>query len=125
MTCFKKQHDGLATHQRSKLDAAGLLSLHATWASWCRDVAYPRGLPEELRDEGIELLDAEVAGCISTFFSLGGCLDADRRKRLNICKSRLGLLIAGLERPASTYFEGLIHLADEVEARLECGVDAS
>lgn len=66
--------------------------------------------------EGVELAasDTFAAGCIDTFVSNGGRLDAGRVSVLKRCADELGIVIKGLDGEAKEYFERLHLLARQV-----------
>jgi len=60
------------------------------------------------------MLDADSAGCISTFIDRGGKLDMRRLAGLGLCYHRLALVSAELTNEARDYFRRLETLAELV-----------
>jgi hypothetical protein len=62
---------------------------------------------------GIDLihLDADTAGCVSTFLANGGRLDTWRLAILGLCYRHLAVVAAGLTGEAHEYFARLEKLA--------------
>ena len=57
------------------------------------------------------LIDADTAGCVSTFLSRGGRLDPRRVAILGLCYRNLAIVVAGLEGQAREYFARLEKLS--------------
>ena len=57
------------------------------------------------------LIDADTAGCVSTFLAWGGRLDPWRLAVLGLCYHHLAVVAAGLEGEAREYFARLEELA--------------
>lgn len=64
----------------------------------------------EIAGHDLVVLDAETAGCVSTFVASGG-LDTGRLAMLGLCYHGLGLAIAELEGEERFYFGRLERLA--------------
>jgi len=72
--------------------------------------------PPDCRGEtvgGIDLImiDADTAGCVSTYLAWGGRLDLGRLAVLGLCYQHLAVVVAGLEGEARGYFARLEELA--------------
>ncbi|MFO0813627.1 MAG: hypothetical protein U0796_10440 [Gemmatales bacterium] len=70
--------------------------------------------------EGIDLIhiDADTAGCVSTFLSQGNRLDPWRLAILGLCYHDLPVVVAGLDGAAREYFARLEELAGLVLYRI-------
>jgi hypothetical protein len=84
---------------------------------WRQHEAAP--FPPECRGEeisGIDLvmLDADTAGCISTFLGCAGRLDSQRRTILSQCRSELEAAVQTLEGESANYFRRLSEIAQLV-----------
>ena len=62
--------------------------------------------------EGIDLvmLDADIAGCVSTFVSAGH-LDLDRKRILSQCREEIEVVLQSLQGEAKDYYTRLHKLA--------------
>jgi hypothetical protein len=63
--------------------------------------------------EGVDmvLLDADVAGCVSTWLDRNGSLDDWRRGVLTVCRDRLSRVLQGLDGDDAVYYRRLQDMA--------------
>ena len=81
------------------------------------DAPFPSGCRcKEVAGIDLIMLDANAAGCISTFISRGRKLDLWRLAILGLCYHSLALVTADLEGEAHDYFARLEELAGLVLA---------
>jgi hypothetical protein len=57
------------------------------------------------------MLDADIAGCVSTFLEMGGRLDLWRAAILGLCYRVAALVARTVSEPARTYYGRLERLA--------------
>jgi hypothetical protein len=89
---------------------------------WAEHTRTP--FPADCRGEQIEgielvLLDADIAGCVSTFLGSSGRLDDQRIENLVQCKRHIDLVLLQMKEPGLMYFARLRDLAQAVLARLK------
>jgi hypothetical protein len=70
------------------------------------------------------LVDADTAGCISTFLAWGGRLDPWRMAVLGLCYHHLAVVVAGLEGEGREYFARLEEVAGLVLCAIRDGSTA-
>jgi hypothetical protein len=73
---------------------------------------------EEIAGVDMVLLDAEIAGCISSYLRSRGKLDADRLRITRTCRLHLDQVIPQLNGEAQRYYERLRILSDLVTQSL-------
>jgi hypothetical protein len=81
---------------------------------WSRHVQAsfpPRCRGKEIKGIDLVLIDADTAGCVSTFLERNGHLDQCRLAILGLCYHHLGLVVAGLKGEGRDYFSRLEELA--------------
>ena len=100
--------------------------IKAMWDEW-RSLPFP----EEYAGKDVEgicvtSLDSHAAGCVDTFISRKGSLDAGRVSVLEECRKELGVVLHGLDGDARRYFEGLLRISEKVlsEARRWAATDS-
>ena len=77
-----------------------------------QEARFPPGCRcQEVGGIDLILIDADTAGCVSTFLSRGGRRDAWRRAILGLCYHHLAVVVSGLEGGAQEYFARLEKLA--------------
>ncbi|MFE2336337.1 hypothetical protein [Streptomyces coelicoflavus] len=77
------------------------------------DAEFPANLRGvEVEDIDMVLLDADTAGCASTWINNGGALDPQRRRILQTCVENLGRVIPQISDPSGhQYYQRLHQLA--------------
>ena len=89
------------------------------WNEW-KDIPFPSDYAGE-DVEGICLvsLDTFAAGCIDTFVSRKGSLDAQRISTLKKCEKELEIISNKLEGNAKLYFEQLLLMTQKILATVK------
>ncbi|MFE1589285.1 hypothetical protein [Streptomyces sp. NPDC059402] len=86
-----------------------------------RDAEFPANLRGvEVEDIDMVLLDADTAGCASTWINNGGTLDPQRRRFLQRCVEDLGRVIPQISDPSGhQYYQRLHRLALLISGALD------
>jgi hypothetical protein len=86
----------------------------AMWNDW-NTIPFPSGYAgEEVAGICVVSLDTYTAGCIQTFVSCKGSLDAERISILKKCEKDLEIVTNKLEGDAKLYFERLLQMTKKV-----------
>ena len=93
--------------------------IETMWNEW-KSIPFPSDYAGE-EVEGICLvsLDTYTAGCIQTFVSRKGSLDAERISILKKCEKDLEIITNKLEGDAKIYFEQLLQMTQKVLATVK------
>ena len=84
------------------------------WNEW-KAVPFPSDyVGEDVEDICLVSLDTYTAGCIDTFVSRKGSLDAERISILKKCEEDLKIVAAKLEGDAKFYFEQLLQMTQKI-----------
>jgi len=79
------------------------------------EAEYPDGYRgEEVAGVELILLDADIAGCVSTYLADGGRLDLQRTAILGRCYRDAAVVVSELPSPAREYFARLERMAGAV-----------
>jgi hypothetical protein len=88
-----------------------------------RDAEFPASLQGvEVADIDMVLLDANTAGCASTWINYGGTLDPQRRRILRTCVEDLEQVIPQISDPSGHRYHQRLHqlallISDALEAK--------
>ena len=90
-----------------------------------QEAPYPDGF-RGVEVAGVELvmLDADIAGCVSTYLKKGGCLDLQRAAILGRCYRDASLVVRELTGAPRDYFARLERVAATVLEALSAGGSA-
>jgi hypothetical protein len=84
------------------------------WDEW-RAVPFPAEYAgKDVEGICVTSLDSYAAGCIDTFVTREGNLDAGRVSVLEGCRKDLMVVLSGLDGDARRYFECLLQIAEKV-----------
>jgi hypothetical protein len=96
-------------------------SVDTLWAEHAAS-EFPRGVRgEDIDAAELALIDADVAGCVTTFLANGGRLDDQRHRVLSECLAALEDVEPSLGGEARAYFARVRLLAQETLRCLETG----
>jgi hypothetical protein len=88
--------------------------IKAMWNEW-KSLPFPANYSgKDVEGICITSLDSYAAGCIDTFISRKGSLDAWRISVLEKCRDDLEIVLPKLDGEARTYFERLLKLSKKV-----------
>jgi len=88
----------------------------AMWVEW-KVIPFPSDYSgKDVENICVVSLDSYTAGCIDTFLSRKGSLDAERISILKKCEKDLETVTTKLEGDAKLYFEQLLQMTQKVLA---------
>jgi hypothetical protein len=91
----------------------------AMWDDW-KAIPFPSNYSgKDVENICVISLDSYAAGCIDTFISRKGSLDAERLSILKKCEKDLEIVTNKLEGDAKLYFEQLLQMAQKVLATVK------
>lgn len=88
--------------------------IKAMWDEW-KSMPFPSDYSgKDVEGICVTSLDSYAAGCIHTFISRKGSLDAHRISILENCKKELEIVVQSLDGEGRSYFERLLKLSKKV-----------
>jgi len=88
--------------------------LRVMWNEW-NSIPFPAEYAgKDVEGICVTSLDSYTVGCIDTFVTRKGSLDASRITVLEDCRKELEIVLNGLEGDARRYFEGLLQITEKV-----------
>lgn len=94
----------------------GVGEIEEMWDEW-KALPFPSEYAgKEVGGVCVTSLDSYAAGCIETFVSRGGSLDAGRVSILEGCERELEAVVKSLDGDARRYFERLLRITEQVLA---------
>ena len=91
----------------------------AMWEKW-KTIPFPSDYSgKDVENICVVSLDSYTAGCIDTFVSRKGNLDAERISILKKCEKDLEIVTTKLEGGAKLYFEQLLQMTQKILATVK------